>query len=372
MRIVIDARPFIKPLVGIGNVLLCFLKSLQKHKDLEIYVLLPREMHRSISFKAENNVHIIICPLWFNNMPRFIWFFIKLPLMLRKIKPDLLFSPIPNIPYCISSKIKKLVIVHDVVNIEFAKTMTWSNRLFNWAVYKRAIKKTDYLWANSYYTKKKIEQYFPNRKSKDIFVGCSVDRDTFRQIEISNQEKAILKQKYHIKNKFILFVGSLEPRKNLQYLLNLMPLLSTHDIQLLVVGGKGWKNSNLKEIIDNSESIRKSTIFAGYITNEELVKLYNIANCYVSTSLNEGFGMPQLEAMLCGCPVVTSHNSAMIEVVEGRGRTVKGWQQKDWVDAILKEIEKPHQKYELAEYDWDVIVSNLLKYLNNNKRVSIP
>lgn len=365
MRIVIDARPFIRPLVGIGNVLLCFLKSLQKHKELDIYVLLPREMDKSISFKAEENVHIITCPLWFNNMPRFIWFFIKVPLMLRKIKPDLLFSPITNIPYFIPSKVKKLVIVHDVVNIEYKQTMTLSNRLFNWAVFKRAIKKSDLLWANSYYTKSKIEQYFPNRKSKDIFVGCAVDRSTFHPIKISEKEKDALKKKYNIKNKFILFVGSLEPRKNLQYLLKLMPKLSNYDIQLLVVGGKGWKNSNLKDIIENTESIRSSTIFAGYITNEELVKLYNIANCYVSTSINEGFGMPQLEAMLCGCPVVTSHNSAMIEVAEGRGKTVKGWKQEDWIDTILKEIDQPHKEYNLAEYDWDIIVSNLLKYLSN-------
>lgn len=367
MRIVIDARPFIKPLVGIGNVLLCFLKSLQKHKDLEIYLLLPCSINKNISFKAEKNVHIIICPLFgYKIIPRFIWFFIQVPLMLKKIKPDLFYSPIPNIPFFVSKKIKKLITIHDVVNLEYKQTMTWSNRLLNWFIFKYAIKNADFLWANSNYTKTKINQYFPKRKSQNIFVGCSVDREVYHSIQISKEEKESIKLKYNLTaDKFILFVGSLEPRKNLTYLLSLMPELSKHNIQLLVVGGKGWKNTNIKRIIDSSESIKKSTVFAGYVTNEELVQLYNIADCYVSTSINEGFGMPQLEAMLCGCPVVTSHNSAMIEVVSGRGITVKGWDKSIWVESIIQGTLQAHKQYKLNEYDWDIIVTNLLNNLKN-------
>lgn len=369
MRIIIDGRPLIKPLTGVGNVLLCFLKELEKYKDIELYILLPQEIDKSISIKETNNIHLIICPLWgIKNIPRALWFLVKVPIMLRKIKADLLFSAITSIPFFIPSNIKTLIIVHDVVNLEYTQTMTWKNYLFNKLVFKRGIEKTDFLWANSQYTKNKIKEYFPKRKSKDIFVGCSVDRNIFYKINLTNQQKEELRHKYNISNKFILFVGSLEPRKNLSFLLKLMPQLSEYNIQLLVVGGNGWKNSDLKEVIETSEAIKKATIFTGYINNEELVKLYNIADCYVSTSINEGFGMPQLEAMLCGCPVVTSHNSAMIEVVGDKGITVKGWDKDTWIKAILKGVNEPHKQYDLKEYDWEIITSKLLKSINYHQR----
>lgn len=363
MKIVIDARPFVKPLTGIGTFLQSFLKSLQKHKEIDIYVLLPQKLHKSVDIVFEENVHVIVCPLLgIKSIPRFLWFFFQVPVMLWRIQPDIYFSPMTNIPLSYPRKTKTLVVVHDVVNMEFTETMSWSNKLYNRSVFGRAVRKTDYLWANSEYTKRKIEMYFPKRLAQDIFVGDAADRDLFKGLDLSMQEKAYLQRHYHIKNRFILFVGTLEPRKNLRFLLELMPELSQYHIQLLVVGGKGWRNSDLYAMINSSEAIRRSTVFAGYVSNEDLVKLYNMADCYVSTALNEGFGMPQLEAMLCGCPVVTAHNSAMIEIVEGRGMTVRGWDKAGWVKNILTAIRQGRKTYELSEFDWDKIVTGVLHY----------
>lgn len=204
------------------------------------------------------------------------------------------------------------------------------------------------------------------RVAQDIFVGAAVDRNLFKRLDLSMQEKVYLKKHYHIKDRFILFVGTLEPRKNLRFLLELMPELSQYHIQLLVVGGKGWRNSDLYAMINSSEDIRRSTVFTGYVSNEDLAKLYNMADCYVSTALNEGFGMPQLEAMLCGFPVVTAHNSGMIEVVEGRGITVWDWDKDVWVSRI-KAIEEGHKEYNLMRYDWDIICHNLFQYFISQK-----
>ncbi|WP_455669307.1 glycosyltransferase family 4 protein [Phocaeicola sp.] len=363
MKIIVDARPFIHPLTGVGTFLQSFLKSLQKNASAEIYVLVPQKIHDSVDIMFGQNVHVVVCPLLgMESIPRFLWFFLKVPIMLWRIKPDLFFSPLTNIPLLFPRKTKTLIVVHDVVNLEFSDTMPWSNRFYNKCVFARAVRKADYLWVNSEYTKRKIELYFPKRIAQDIFVGGAADRDLFRRLDLSIQDVSQIKKKYQIKDKFILFVGSLEPRKNLRFLLGLMPELMKYHIQLLVVGGKGWKNSDLYAMVDSSEDIKCSTVFAGYVSNENLVKLYNMADCYVSTALNEGFGMPQLEALLCGCPVVTAHNSGMVEVVEGRGITVKGWDRQEWVDKILTAIGRGKIYSDLSIYDWDLICDKLLNF----------
>ena len=171
----------------------------------------------------------------------------------------------------------------------------------------------------------------------------------------------------------MLFVGSLEPRKNLSFLLKVFKELHTkHDnIQLVIVGARKWGNTNIAEIINSKEYPKDDVIFTPFISEEELMILYSNSLCYVSTSLNEGFGLPQAEAMICGCPVVTAHNSAMIEVVENAGITVKGWKSEDWIAAIEKALSEKNeiiqrQNKKIQEYNWNSIIDNFLIYLNNN------
>lgn len=145
-----------------------------------------------------------------------------------------------------------------------------------------------------------------------------------------------------------------------------MPLLTSHGFSLLIAGAEGWGKSDLK-VPDNVPEERIK--FSGYIPISELVRLYNVADVYVSASLNEGFGLPQLEAMCCGCPVVSSHNSAMIEIVDGAGETVTGWNKSEWISTILKVAH--NRDYYIArglqraeKYNWDLIIQQLVNYID--------
>ena len=96
---------------------------------------------------------------------------------------------------------------------------------------------------------------------------------------------------------------------------------------------------------------------------------YNIADCFVSSSLNEGFGLPQLEAISCGCPVVTANNSGMIEVSLGAGILVDGWDSQNWVDKIVwasnnKNIIITNYDEKLSHYDWNNIIVGLMKFIS--------
>jgi glycosyltransferase involved in cell wall biosynthesis len=141
--------------------------------------------------------------------------------------------------------------------------------------------------------------------------------------------------------------------------------LADQGVSILVVGSSGWGES-----FKNLNTADGTVMFTGYIEVNELVDLYNSADLYVSTSLNEGFGLPILEAIVCGCPIVTPHNSAMIELGSFFGNTIIGWNEQVWIDTIVKTIQEKkslvnNKEEKLLKYDWLKIALNLKEYLKH-------
>jgi len=368
MTVLIDGRAFTASTAGISNFLKESVNAWARLRPQDIfYIPLPRPVHKTFSGNGlpENVIIKEKSNCLFHRLPNLLWLLIMIPILARRWKADVYYSPVPCLPFFLPRCVKKIIVVHDVVNIEFKKTMKWTNVLANKLFFNRSIRKADIIWTNSLYTQNKVRHYFPKRQCENIFTGASINRSVYQSTALSEVEKTAILQKYHIQQPFILFVGSLEPRKNLTFLLSLMPeLYRRKKIQLVVVGGRGWKNSPIHDIVEANDYPRESTVFCGFVPNEDLVKLYHLAACFVSASLNEGFGMPQLEALLCGCPIVTAHNSAMIEVAEGKGgaTTVEGYDQETWIDTIIHVAEKRPQVNmdQLAEYDWELILKNFL------------
>ena len=372
MNILIDGRVFSRNASGVTTYLVCALREwAQRRNDDRFFVILPKGLDKNVELKGfPSNIQMLDYKGRFPKfLPNIVILQLIVPGLCRKHSIDLYFSPVPHLPYFIPKRTKTMVTVHDVVNIEMKDTMAWTNRMASSVFFGSAVKKADCIWTNSYYTRGKVDQYFPKRKCKDMFTGDSADETLFHPMNLSGEEKREVKGKYGVKGDMLLFVGSLEPRKNLSFLLRLMPdLYREHGIQLVVVGGKGWKNSDLRPIVEAPDYPQEAVVFCGYVTNSELVTLYNTADCFVSAALMEGFGMPQLEAMLCGCPIVTAHNTAMIEVAKGKdgATTVEGYDPEVWKEAILNTLKTRPQinQGQLSEYDWADVVSRLEKYLS--------
>lgn len=369
MKVFIDCRPFARNIAGTAMFLKLAIKAWHREFPEHNLVLVAPQ-----SFKPETGTlpgTRLIKPmkLFGRSVPNFIWFLFYLPLLLMKEQPDLFFTPSPSLPLWMPRKTKSLIIVHDVVCIEHRDTMEMNNKMQNWLFFRRSIRNADYIWANSEYTRKKIDQYFAKRRASAVFSGLSVDDSIFFRKTISEERRFALREKYNLSDKFLLFVGTVEPRKNLKFLLRLMPeLVRKQKVKLLVVGARGWNESDVYEIVKQNAVLKENVVFTGFVPESDLVDLYNIANCFVSTSLNEGFGMPQLEAIMCGCPVVTAHNSAMIEVVAGRGVTIAGWQEHTWIDKICEVIDSERNQFytenlNLEQYDWSFIIKGLVKYI---------
>ena len=372
MNILLDGRVWSRNAAGVTSFFSNAVTEWARQRpDDTFHVVLPKGMDQSVETGEipPNMVLHDFSNRYPKRLPNIIILQLLIPRLCRKWHIDLYYAPVPHLPFFIPSNVKTLVTVHDVVNIEMKEMMAWTNRLATSVFFGPAVRNADYLWANSYYTKSKIDQYFPRRKSKEVVVGDAADRHLYNPTPLSDEEKTKVKSRHGIQGRFLLFVGSLEPRKNLQFLLQLMPrLYREHQVQLVVVGGRGWKNSSLKDIVEAPDFPRDAVIFCGYVTNKELAELYHTADCFVSAALMEGFGMPQLEALLCGCPVVTAHNTAMVEVAQGKdgATTVEGYEPSDWERAILQTLENHPQirQEQLAEYDWKDILRRVIQRIH--------
>jgi glycosyltransferase involved in cell wall biosynthesis len=169
------------------------------------------------------------------------------------------------------------------------------------------IVRSDMIITGSEFSKKEILEKldFKDEQIKVIYHG--IDHDLFRVYDD-------LKVSFDLPKKFIFSVGSIEPRKNLLGLLKAYNLLSNElkkEYKLVLAGFKGWGN---KEIVDLINQDKENIFYLGFISDQELAKVYNLASCFLFPSFYEGFGLPVLEAMACGTPVVCSDSSSIPEV----------------------------------------------------------
>ncbi len=217
----------------------------------------------------------------------------------------------------LSSGCKRVTTFHDLSYIRFKELFSWRRN----AWHKFQIRPSD--WSNlsdkiiavSQSTKKDlIEKYdLPSIKIRVIYSGTS---DTvFRPPE---DEMEAFKIKNNLPDKFILFLGKLEPRKNIPGLIRAFNLLKDsnefEDLALVIVGSEGWLYDNIYREAKASR-YKDRIIFKNYIKDEDRKFYYSLASVFVYPSFFEGFGFPPLEAMACGTPVITSFNSSLPEVV---------------------------------------------------------
>jgi glycosyltransferase involved in cell wall biosynthesis len=182
-------------------------------------------------------------------------------------------------------------------------------RFFN----KSSLKKADAIIAVSQFTKQEILKRFDvdERKIHVVYnAPGNVGQDT-------GKGKEILAQKYGISNKYLLFVSTIEPRKNLLNFVKSYEILKGRhsiDESLVIVGKKGWDYEKTLEYIEKSP-YAGSILFTGYVPPTDLGSFYCNASLFVYPSFMEGFGIPPLEAMKCGCPTLTSNTSSLPEVI---------------------------------------------------------
>lgn len=216
-------------------------------------------------------------------------------------------------------KTKKILIVHDVTYfIRELNTYTYIDNIYNNFFIPISIKKCDHIITVSQSSKNDLIKLFNIDEKKIDVIYTYLDTEKFHPIT----DKKILdgvRKKYNLINPFILYVGAIIPRKNLLTLLYSFDQIKNripHD--LVFVGGKRWKSKEIFEYIEYTNHDGRIKLL-GHLPDSELVEIYNAADVFVFPSLYEGLGIPVVEAMACGTPVITSNTSSLPEVVGDAG-----------------------------------------------------
>jgi glycosyltransferase involved in cell wall biosynthesis len=316
VRIGIDATALPPNPVGAGNYIIQLVRTLAAMDTGHEFVIFAQQQGRElIGELASPHCHWVVVPDMSPAL-RLLWEQVQLPALVKNSKVDLLHSLHYTRPVVLPCK--SVVTFHDMTFFLFPELHTRVKRLFFPLAIRYSARHADALITISESTRTdamRILRIPPER----IFaapLGISAD---FRPID----DPALLeqgRQAHHLPDKFILYVGLIEPRKNIPFLLKAYARLlkQGNPPHLVLVGRQGWMYDQVIKLIEQLK-LEGKVQFAGYISPQNLPIVYNLAQIFVYPSTYEGFGFPPLEAMACGIPVITTAISAMLDNVGDAG-----------------------------------------------------
>lgn len=336
INLIIGATSLVQPLTGIGQYTLNLAQELSLNPNLNIDYF--------NGYQWTKNPDIRVLPN-FGKLKAFVRKFVPnayefrryaqqttFDLKSKKIKADIYHEP-NFIPLEIDAP--TVITVHDLSYIKHAEAHPLERIRVMSKLLPPAIERSNCIIADSHFTKSEILSEFKVDSNKVHVTHLGKSSDFYPRSKSESQE---ILQKYNLAyGNFILTVGTLEPRKNLTQVISayrLLPSKIAKQFPLVIVGVRGWKEKGLLSELEVLLKDNKAYIL-GYVSANDLPFLYSGARAFVFPSLYEGFGLPPLEAMACGTPVITSNTSSIPEVVGEAGLMVSIGD----VDTMKKHIE---------------------------------
>ncbi|MFA6106482.1 MAG: glycosyltransferase family 1 protein [Patescibacteria group bacterium] len=271
----------------------------------------------------KNNIEIIRSK-YPNRLLNYVLFKIfKRPWIDETLKADIYLMPHINF-IALSGRAKSILIVHDLSFLRHKDFFSFRKNIWHKFVNARKlVKNFDRIVAVSESTKNDIAELCGIHETKIKVIYPGVGRE-YRPLEKNHPRLKRIREKYGLPEKFILSLGTLEPRKNIPGLIRAFDLLKkiasaagpATDCELVIAGGKGWKAGKILEEFSRAAH-KRSIRFLGYVPENEKVYLYNLASVFAFPSFYEGFGFPPLEAMASGVPVVAGFSSSLPEITGG-------------------------------------------------------
>lgn len=350
MRIAIDVTPTIGQKAGIGLYIHNLIKNLAR-TDKENEYLLYAYFWKSFKAKKKN--------LFVPDQPNFRLGVKRIPnRMINALfnylhLPVNFFLPPTDIVHCtcyltpVSKKSKSVVTIHDLTPLLFPELHAEYTKKVMFRGLLHSVRKVNKIIAISESTKKDVMRLFhvPEGKIEVIYEAAD---EIYHPIEDSGILTQI-RSKYKIPNKFILFVGVLEPRKNIARLIQAFSILKKKfEYKLVIVGGSGWFYDEIFEQVRRLH-LEGEIIFTGYVPREDLQALYNAAELFIYPSLYEGFGLPPLEALACGTPVITSNVSSLPEVVGDAALLVDPYNIEEMTQAMYRVLTDRNLRYSMID-----------------------
>ena len=312
MKVAINTRLLLKNnLDGIGRFSYEIIKRIVKQNPkTEFHLIFDRNFSKKYIFSKNVHGHVLSPPtrhpiLWF------IWFQFKLPLLLKKINPDVFYSP-DGFTSTRLNGLPSVVTIHDINFEHRPDDLNWLHSLYYRTFFQKFARISTHITTVSNFSKIDIIKKYSINEKKISVVYNSVS-EKFKPA--NDKLKSKTRERYSSGKNFFLFVGSLHKRKNLK---NLLLAFDGYRInggqnKLLIIGKKKWWDHETEKVFKKLES-KNHVKFLGRVSDNEMINILASAKALCFVSFFEGFGLPILEAMKCETPVICSNTSAMPEV----------------------------------------------------------
>ncbi len=333
MRIAFDGRVLERPITGIGRYLLNILEELPEHDARNEYFIISNKKQQHVNSNYYRYISLnkpiisrkIFTPLWLN-------YFI--PQIIEKESLDIFIGSNILVPLKKSAKCKYIAIIHDIMPLTHPEFFPFSYRTFLKFYLPEVIQSAELIITISETSKKNICDYFniPEEKVKVVYNTIS---KKIKYLSFFEREELKKNSNLNIPDEFLLYVGNIEKRKNIESIINIAKKLDEIDnkLKIVLVGRPGFGFENFKKSLS---SLRDRIILFTKVTDDDLLILYNSAKIFIFPTYVEGFGLPPLEAMACGIPVIASNCDALKEVAKDAAILVYP----DDVDGFLAAIKK--------------------------------
>ncbi|MBI4301055.1 MAG: glycosyltransferase family 4 protein [Chloroflexi bacterium] len=326
MRVGIDARLLYYAAGGISQYIRALIEALARIDRDDEFIVFQQRRDKQILLSQPNFRRR---SLW--TPCHHAWESWALSLELARARTDLLHSPDFISPSWLRSP--AVVTIHDLAFLRFPQLVTGESRRYYGRI-KRAVTSARGIIAVSENTRRDMTELLGVSPDRVDVIYHAAD-EAFRPL--GNETSAEFCQRRGLPPSFILWVGTIEPRKNLVTLLKALAILQSrgHHYPLVVAGAKGWLYEETLNIIEDL-SLTSKVILFGQASREDLLMLYNAAWVFAFPSLYEGFGLPPLEAMACGTPVISANTSSLPEVLGDAALLIDPEDVEAWADAIAR------------------------------------
>lgn len=363
MKIAIDLTSLSYHMTGIERYAACMTEEMLKIDTINEYILIFRNQvyHTFSSFIDNKRVKAIV--LHGNNKVVFLQ--VILPIHLYKIKAD------KFVFFAFTSPVffrRKGIIntIHDMGAWDSADAMTVFQKIYWKITYRASASTSEMIITVSEFSKGRIHKIlrYPKERINVIYSAVyeAVTKDygyTFRDIQ----------DKYGLPEKYIMTLSTLEPRKNIELLLKVFSDIQDKvDYDLVLVGRKGWKMDEIVEKYDKDGRIH----ITGFVDDEDVACIYKNAMCFVFPSLYEGFGLPPIEALSLGTPVISSDAASMPEILRKQATFFKS-NDEDALEKLLLNLEDnlanmPHEldEFQNEQYRFDVSAGKILQIIERD------
>jgi len=334
MRVAIDARKLHD--FGIGTYIRNLLRHLARTDHSTEYVLLCGEADLGVAAQLGPNFRAVLEPSPNYSLREQV----HVPWVLRRERPDVYHAPHYVLPAGV--RCPSVVTIHDCIHLMFPQYLP--NRLayaYARAQMWSAARRSDCILTVSEASKRDILHLFNVPPEKIVVVYNAIDN----HFSVTPSEDAVarVRERYQLDHKFVLYVGNIKPHKNLVRLIEAFHELrqgELEDLKLLIIGDQISKVPALRRAV-HRHKLHKQVRFLGYVADDQLAILYRLASVFAFPSLYEGFGLPPLEAMASGTPVVTSNVSSLPEVVGDAAVLVNPYDVDAIVDGLRRVLTDP-------------------------------